>query len=307
MTIYLDVIWFLNLCIDYLLLKLTVIILKRQVKSWRLWLGTLLASSIVILLFTPLSIVFDHPIGKFLFSTLIILVVFGYHRFSTFLQNIFAFYFVAFGIGGGLFAAHYFFQSNSSYAGQNLFSTLSYGDPISWLFVVIGFPSLWLFSKKRFDQVVVRKWQHSTYAVIYISFLDKSISAKGIIDSGNKLYDPLTRVPVMFLNESVCKSFFPDSVIQEGVDLQNAIQNADLSDELRSRLTVIPYRTVSGKTQLITAFRPDEVILLHEGQRIKAPKVLVALTKQNLSGEGDFNSILHPDMLLHGKIIETAS
>lgn len=307
MAVYLDVIWLLNFLIDFMLLKLTAIMMKRRVRSWRLWSGALFASSIILLLFTPLSPIFYHPIGKIFFSMVIILIAFGFGRWSVFIQNVLAFYFSAFAIGGGLFAVHYFFQSNSSYAGSGLLNTLSFGDPISWGMVLIGFPILWYFSKKRLDHVVVRKWQGTTQAQVTIEFFDRTIRSTGMIDSGNKLYEPLTRIPVMFLSREACADALPSALFHHEGGFQSLLEDETLPDEWKSRVAMIPYRGVDGSRQWITAVRPDRVVIQHEGRKIESPKIFVALTGHRLSGADDFDSILHPDMLIHGKMIIPAS
>ncbi|VWA41068.1 Sporulation sigma-E factor processing peptidase (SpoIIGA), partial [Bacillus altitudinis] len=86
-VIYLDVIWLLNFCFDLLLLLLTAFILKRQVKKRRYMLGALIGSSIVLLLFTPFAMIVSHPLGKLLFSVLIVLGTFGFQRFRSFFQK----------------------------------------------------------------------------------------------------------------------------------------------------------------------------------------------------------------------------
>ncbi|HET7580649.1 MAG TPA: sigma-E processing peptidase SpoIIGA, partial [Bacillales bacterium] len=110
MTLYLDVIWLLNFCIDLLLLQLTAFVLKRNVGKRRLITGALVASVFIFFLFTPFSGVMYNPLVKFAYSIVIVLVVFGYKRFSAFAQGLFMFYFVTFMIGGGMFALHYFMQ-----------------------------------------------------------------------------------------------------------------------------------------------------------------------------------------------------
>ncbi|TCP29099.1 sporulation factor SpoIIGA [Scopulibacillus darangshiensis] len=307
MTVYLDVIWLLNLFIDFMLLKLTSVILKRPVRPWRMLLGTLYASSIVLFLFTPLAPIFYHPIGKLVFSAVIIFITFGYRRLSLFAQSFLTFYFSAFMIGGGLFAVHYFFLSSESYASQKAFSTLSYGDPVSWLFVVFGFPVLWIFSKKRIDNLIIKKWRASEQAEVTIKVLGVTIKTTGMIDSGNKLYDPLSRTPVMFLSKEASHGLLPETLFNEGGDLYSMMTDESLNKDWLSRLTMIPYRAVNGSNELVTAFRPDEVVISHGGTVLLSPKVAVALTEHRLSGEGDFHCILHPDMMLHGKTIETAS
>jgi sigma-E processing peptidase SpoIIGA len=307
LVLYLDAVWMLNLLIDACLLKLTALMLKRNVGHLRFWSGALLASTVVLILFTPLAFLVAHPAGKLLFSALIILTTFGFGRFSSFFQNLAAFYFTAFAIGGGIFGLHYFFQNTSSYADGSLLSTMNYGDPVSWIFVIIGFPALWLFSKKRFDQTATRKWERSTVARITIRIVDQNIFTDALIDSGNKLYDPLTRVPVMFLSQTACDGVIPDWLFQPFLSENFQDLQEQIPDEWQGRISWIPYRSVDGVPRSLLAFRPDEVLVTYEDHTLRCKKVLVALTDQVLSPSGDFHSILHPDMLLHGKIIEKAS
>lgn len=307
MVLYLDAVWLLNLLIDASLLQLTALMLKRRTNRLRFWLGALTASSVVLILFTPLAFLVAHPLGKFLFSVLIIYVTFGFRRLSVFVQNLAAFYFLAFAIGGGLFALHYFFQNDAFYANSRFLTTLNYGDPVSWIVIVAGFPFLWFFSKKRIDHTVVRKWQSSAGAEAIIQMADLTIKAKAFIDSGNKLYEPLTRFPVMFLSREACKDALPAELFRAFSGEEGMLSRESLAAEWKNRLALIPYTAVDGSRRFATAVRPDRVLIIHEGKLIECRKVYVALTEHALSAASDFDSLLHPDMLLHGKVIEPAS
>lgn len=305
MTVYLDVIWFLNLFIDYMLLKLTAIVLKRQVKRWRMVLGTFVASLIVLLLFTPLSPIFYNPIGKFCYSLLIVWTVFGYRRFSLFIQSFLMFYFVAFVIGGALFAIHFYIQSSEVYDHFLSFSTLGFGDPITWVLVLVGFPLVWYFSKKRLEQVAIRKWKADGLMEVKISIFDVTIKATGLIDTGNQLSDPARQLPVIFVHGDLARDFVPKALLEE--DAVSALSKGALTDQWLSRVSMVPYRGVNGKNQFILAFRPDEVIIDHPEGRLQCKKVLIALTNERLSEEDDFNCILHPDVIQLGSFASPAS
>ncbi|MGV3488597.1 MAG: sigma-E processing peptidase SpoIIGA [Tuberibacillus sp.] len=298
MTVYLDVVWLLNVFIDFMLLKLTAIVLKRTVKRWRMFLGTIFASLIVLLLFTPLSPIFYHPLGKLSYSAIIVLIAFGYRRFSLFIQCFLMFYFVAFVIGGSLFAIHFYIQSSASYDEFLSFSTLRFGDPISWVLVAIGFPILWLFSKKRMEQVAIRKWKTDGLMAVHIRFFNQTIHAKGLIDTGNGLSDPARQIPVIFLQKQLAREVVPEVLLE--TDAVDALTSGSLPDQWVSRVSVIPYRGVNGKYQLTLALRPDEIIIEHPEGRLICKKVLIAFANQSLSEEEDFNCILHPDIIQHG-------
>ncbi|MCI1857628.1 MAG: sigma-E processing peptidase SpoIIGA [Sporolactobacillus sp.] len=308
MVVYLDAVWLLNLLIDACLLKLTAVMLKRKMATIRLILGTLTASSIVLIFFTPVSPLIDHPLGKLLFSSLIILITFGFGRFTVFFQNLAAFYFVAFAIGGGLFAIHFFFISDTFYAGGSVFTTPNFGDPISWIAVAVGFPALFLFSRKRIEQTAVHKWRSASGAAVTIRVAHQVIHADGLIDSGNGLYDPLTRLPVMFLTRAACGSAVPEPLLAAARGAEPFSLIDGLAAEWTARLSWVPFSSVDGSARYLIAFRPDQVLVRHEGKCFDCgSKVLVALTEHRLSPLGEFGSLLHPDMLLKGKIVESAS
>ena len=50
-------------------------------------------------------------------------------------------------VGGGLMGTHFFLQTNEMVNGLVQSQSISYGDPISWLFVILVFQSFIIFLK----------------------------------------------------------------------------------------------------------------------------------------------------------------
>lgn len=201
LTIYLDVIWALNFLFDTLLLYLTAIILKRKVQSYRLILGGLIGSFIILLSITPINAYSGHPFTKLFFSFLMILTTFGYKRFRYFLSGVFTLYLVTFLAGGALIGVHYFIQFDLDLASNvALGSIKGFGDPISWLFVLIGFPIAWHFSRMNFERMEVTKIQYEKMVDVTVTLGSTIMKVKGLIDNGNQLYDPISKMPVMFVS-----------------------------------------------------------------------------------------------------------
>ncbi|MCY7563109.1 sigma-E processing peptidase SpoIIGA [Bacillus safensis] len=309
MVIYLDVIWLLNFCFDLLLLLLTAFILKRQVKKRRYMLGALIGSSIVLLLFTPFAMFVSHPLGKLLFSVLIVLATFGFQRFRSFFQNLFAFYFVTFLMGGGMIGVHSFLQTNTVIQDGLLISQNDgFGDPISWLFVLTGFPAIWLFSKKRLGEVGAKKRQFDEQVLAEIHIHGEIIRLKGLVDSGNQLYDPMTKTPVMIVQAdqlmSICGEPFIELMKQSHP--VEVMQKLDNQFPLLDRLRLVPYRAVGHDHGFLLCLKPDTVIIYSKTQMIQPAKCFVGMSLSGLSADQEFQSIIHPDML-DGKIIQVVS
>ncbi|MDR7074482.1 sigma-E processing peptidase SpoIIGA [Fictibacillus barbaricus] len=297
MTVYLDVIWFLNFCIDYVLISLTAHVLKRNASKKRILLATLAASSYVILIVYPQFMIFSQPVLKFLFSIVIMLIAFGFKRFRYTLKNLAMFYFVSFVTGGGIFALHYFMQTDAEIMNGVLTTRGSgMGDPVSWLFVVTGVPVLWYFSKKRIDDITVQKMDAESIVTVMIKIDEIEIQAIGLIDTGNKLYDPISKMPVMVLDMNIHGFNFPEAIQTASRDVLS-IGSEDSDHPWVSRLRIVPYRSV-GNQQFLACIKPDSIEIVKEGNHEKTPPSLVGFSWTALSSEGQFDAIVHPKMYL---------
>lgn len=304
MAIYIDVIWFLNFWIDLLLLLLTSIFLKRNLVKKRLLFGAFLAASSVFLLLTPLSSIYYHPIFKLLFSCCIVVTTFGFKRFSYFIENLFSFYFVSFICGGGLIALHYFFNSEMAILnGVVTTKSTGFGTPVSWFFVILGFPIIWFFSKKRIDKIKLRKLKCDEIVDVELYIIDLHIQLKGLIDNGNQLQDPLTKRPVMIIDMNELKDKFPSELVYQAKNPEVIGDPAfPTGKNWEDKLCIIPYRGIGQKNQFIIGIKPETVVItLETGERLDCQNVIVGLNFTNLSSDGDFQCILHPHMLIQGK------
>ncbi|MBO9130256.1 sigma-E processing peptidase SpoIIGA [Bacillus sp. 165] len=297
MVVYADVIWLLNFCIDGLLLLLTAVILKRKVKRWKVLLGAFIGSTIVIFAFTPFAYIMNHPIAKLLYSVVMVYTVFGFQRFRTFFQTVMMFYFVTFMVGGGLIGLHYFIQSDILPHDVVNANSISFGDPVSWLFVLIGFPIILYFSKQRIESIEVKKLKYDQIVKVNITIGEQTIEIDGLIDSGNQLYDPISKLPVMILDVQHARELFPAWLIEHSKNIM-AITETTEDPFWLNRLRIIPYRGVGQQHQFLAAIRPDAVHLLHNGENHTVTKVLIGLNHTTLSTDNEYHCILHPKMFL---------
>jgi len=302
--IYLDVIWLLNFLFDGLLLLLTAIILKRKVVKWRLLVGAIIGSSIVLLMVSPISSVASHPMIKLLFSIVIILATFGYKRFRYFIQGLLTFYFTTFMIGGGMVGVYYFLEYELDMTNNILVTTTTgFGSPISWLFVIIGFPVVWYFSKKQIDEVEMKKIHYEQIVQAKIRIDDVTIELRGLIDTGNQLYDPISKSPVMVVEIEKVKEYFPKSIIDQAKNMTELTFEADSQQhKWENRIRIIPYRGVGQEHQFLLAIKPDFISIFHNNEIIKVKKVLVALNHTKLSSDDQYDCIIHPKMIVTSTI-----
>lgn len=302
MTIYLDVIWALNFILDMMLLMLTQILAKDDTGRIRIMFGAFVASLLV-----PISLYYPHSFfttiyGKILYSLLIILSSFRYVNMYRMVKRLLLFYFVTFTIGGGLIALHFLLQNPIEIAASGLFTFNSgYGDPISWIFVLIGFPIIWLFTKRNMDKHAIEKIRYDELYPVTIQMNHLSFSTNGYMDSGNQLVDPITKKPVIICDESFLKQWFTEvdwNILKEA---HETLDFQAIPPKWEERIHIIPYQGVEGKSNFLLAIRPDQLAVTHHNEQILTERVLIGIQFATLTKDETYHCLLHPQIIKFGK------
>lgn len=298
MNLYLDLIWLLNFLIDLMLLILTSIVLKKKTSKKRFFFGALFASGYVFFLFLPGVAFMMHPIVKGLYSVLIILITFSFEQIRSFFQALLMFYFVNFAIGGGLIGIHYYFNLDHSFL-QGTFATngFAFGSPVSWGFIVIGFPILYFYTKKRFEIVEEVKIRFSEIMKVNIRVAGITLELTGFVDSGNRLTDPFSKKPVMIIDMTKVKNQFPQDIVN--LTEQRPDNITEPFDQLSWNVSIVPFRTVGSELEFLWTIKPDEVTVVEQGKAYSCPRTLVGLSYRSLGENGDYDCLLHPTMIQH--------
>jgi stage II sporulation protein GA (sporulation sigma-E factor processing peptidase) len=293
------VIWALNFLFDSLLLYLTAIFLKRKIRIRRIVAGGFIGSLIILLSFTTLNVYTSHPISKLIFSVLMVVITFGYKRLTFFIKALFTLYVSTFLVGGALMGAHYFIQYDSELTTKVLTSSVKgFGDPISWIFVLVGFPMAWHFSRKNIESMEMTKIQFDQIVKVTIKIESETLILKGLVDSGNQLYDPMSKLPVMFVSIKDQLDLVSESIRKLADDPELIIQGStEFPVEWQNRFRIVPTRVIGQEHQLIIAVKPESILIEHNGTQYLCDKGLVSFTIKQLSADDAFQCIVHPKML----------
>ncbi|MBN8191546.1 sigma-E processing peptidase SpoIIGA [Bacillus sp. NTK074B] len=308
MTLYLDVIWLLNLLVDFFLLWLTGIILKRQYALWRIGIGSLIGSIIILLAFSPYAHFTGSPFVKLLFSVVMVFSAFGYRRLRFYLSNLLMFYFVTFFTGGILIGTHYFISFDPSRESSMLLASIrGFGDPISWVFVMLALPLAWYFSKARVDSIEHVKLQYDQLLEVNIKIDNFQCTVTGLVDSGNQLQDPISKNPVMILSIAEIEGEIPHEMRALCHEVEEIFSGEkEIGTRWSDRMRIIPAQSVGRKSQLLAAIKPDSLVLKdHESEWI-IPNGLIAFREEPLSADGNFQAILHPKMAMRKPVLNVS-
>lgn len=139
------------------------------------------------------------------------------------------------------------------------------------------------------------------FVPIEITFGDKRIRVDALIDTGNQLRDPITGSPVIILEYSAVAPVLPDEVrrcfqAMEKGDL-GAISELMLASSWCQRFRVIPFSSIGQEKGMLIGFRPDEVRILEGKQGLTTNRVVIGVHNRQLSPEGAYRALLHPEIL----------
>ena len=244
MKMYIDLFFIFNFVIDFIITLSVSIILKRKSSYIRMILSSLLGGFSSLLLFTSLNKILIEIIS----IVLIVVISFGYKGIRYVIKNILYMYILSTLLGGII----YLFNIKVS---NNVF--LSY-----LIIIIIAIEVMVLYIK---ENKKMKNIYNNYYKVdIYFKSNDK-LSLIGFVDTGNNLYDPYKKRPIILISN---KYYRNDNFI------------------------LVPYHTLSGNG-LLKCIKPD--IIFIEGIGYKG-NVLVGFSDSPNLIDG-IDVILHKDVM----------
>ena len=232
-----------------------------------------------------------------------LLVAFGFVHLQHFLRNLGAFYLVSFCAAGCMFGLHYIWQSTDELFSGIWFSQtggMTFHVQTGLLYVSLSFiGALWFYrSVQRSRQRQQARQQFTANMEIMIE--EVHIHCQGLIDTGNRLYDPLTRNPVLVTELALWRDYIPPELyerIKKG-KAEDIVQHLEAYPfSWRDRLRLVPYKGIQRGTRFMLAIKPDRLTVDYGGQKHVSSKVLIGLKGDHLQAEQAYQAIIHPELV----------
>lgn len=254
--LYVDVLFLVNFMMDYLLLLLVRQILKRRVAGVWVLLGAALgALSTCIVFLLPIHSVFKFILFYLFVDTMMIVVGLKIRKIRDYIKAMLLLYIGAFFIGGVMGYFHQYLR------GGSLFFVLA----VLGYYLACG---VWRFLEK-----------HSRYEA---TFCEVEVYANGkmhiihaLVDTGNRLKDPVTGKAVSVVDETVTKTLF---------------ENQEMP------YWYIPYHSVGKKNGILKTISIDRIHILGE-REVWIDSPVLAISEESFAEQGEYHLILNPDLL----------
>lgn len=244
MKMYIDLFFIFNVIMDYIIIMSTSILLKRRTSYIRMILSSLIGGISSLVLFTSLNKIVIEIVS----IVIMVLISFGYKGIRYLINNILYMYILSTLLGGII----YLFNIKVS---NSMFLTYL-------IIIVISIEIMLLYIKENKKMRSI----YNNYYKVDIYFKDREkLSLIGFVDTGNNLYDPYKKRPVIIV---------PNKYIKE------------------DKYILVPYHTINGNG-LLKCIKPD--IIFIDGIGYKG-NVLIGFSDSFNFGDG-VDVILHKDIM----------
>lgn len=286
-VVYIDVLFVLNLFINYFILLAAGRLLRVGVSRWRLFCGALLGGLYSLFIFIPDVNFLLSLAAKLIFSLSIVLAAFKNTSIRLFFKLLGSFYLINFAFAGIMMAIWFAFKPK----GVLINNGVVYFD-VSLLTLAISTILCYLLMM-LFSALLRRSAPDSHYYDVVVNVKGMQIPVKGIVDTGNSLCDVFTDTPVMVVEYDLLQSALDEDIkgfFSKSISLQ------EVSDDYwKPRLRIIPYSSV-GREGLLPAFKPEEILIKDKNKVRKRKDVIVAVSRNALP-KGDFGALIHPRLV----------
>lgn len=266
MKIYLDIFFLLNMGMNFVIFMIESFFVQSRVRVRRLLVASVMGAAIACVMIV-LGIHRFLPLLIILYlavSIFLVRLAFGKTTPGTLVRNIMLFYIVAFLLGGLLVQLQKVFQL-----------------PMTGVTVLAVASLMLLFLRWLLPKIQRRQEKISRYYRVRLHYAGNRIEGNALLDTGNCLYDPISHQPVllgdvMFLNTLLKKKKEPV-------------------------MRMIPFHSVGKESGLLRAFQAESLEIESEGGWKCIDKPWVAVCDKYVSVDGEYEIILHPDMLIKDK------
>lgn len=295
MYVYADMLVLLNFFMNTIILLGTAQIVGVSLR-WRRVIGSALFGALVSLaMLLPQGAFLKLPLSKLMLSLLMVGMVFYPVSWRRWPLVFSVFYLVSFILGGTVLAAFYFMDT-SSYLTNGVFTT----QHASWVTLISAVVVLIVWGHWLWGRLSTRLWQQKYIVPIQIGMSGRLVRISALMDSGNCLRDPISRIPVAVAEYNHIKALLPMEVsaLLDGVAEEewiNLLQR--LPSEMAARLHIIPFSSIGRQRGLLIGFRPDFLEIEEDGCKRRISAVIVAMCHRHLSNRGEYHALLHPEII----------
>ena len=133
------------------------------------------------------------------------------------------------------------------------------------------------------------------YCELQIVVEDKRINLEAIIDTGNFLRDPITKMPVIVVEKDSLKQALPEDLLN---NLSKIIYGKDVNiGEYESKIRIIPFSSLGKENGLLIGIKAKRVFINYSEEVIEAKNVIIGIYNGILSKSNKYSALIGLNLL----------
>ncbi len=290
MTLYVDIIFLENVFMNSIILLATGIILKDKTKIIRNLISSSIGAVYAIIIYTSHIELYSNIFLKIMLSLVIVYISFKPQNTKSMLKHIIIFYLTSFTFGGVAFALLYFVRpqdilfQNGVLTGTYPIKMILAGGIVGFAIVVISFKNIKGKLNKKDMYCNVKLCERENKKVI-----------TAIIDTGNFLKDPITKIPVIVAEINSLDGLFPSEILHNASKIING-GDIDLG-EYASKIRVIPFKSLGKDNGLLLGIKIDKAYIEYQDNVHEIKNIIVGIYNGNLSRSGKYEGLVGLDSI----------
>ncbi len=291
LTVYLDIIFLENLCINCIILLATALINKNTISITRILLSSLIGSIYAVVVYLSIAHIFSNIILKILLSVCMVHIAYNPKNVKALLKQLILFYLTSFTFGGVAFALLYFVKPQEILI-KNGVLIGTYPIKIALSGVIVGFIIITV-AFKNFKKRLSKK---DMFCNITIEFQNKYKNIKAMIDTGNLLKEPLTGAPVVVVEKEELLDIVPENILNNAEKIISGKLNITLN-EYASKFRVIPFTSLGKENGLLLGLKIDNLQIEYDEQENNIKGAIVGIYNKRLSKTNTYNALVGLDII----------
>lgn len=281
MTVYADVMFIVNLIVNYLLLLSVCGIVHSRPPFLRLLLSSALgaAASFVILL-PPLNFFINIAI-KAALCLAMTAAAFPVKNIKSLLRHAAWLLFMTFSYCGIVTAITMHFSPKMIHI-----NNMAVYANLSPIMLILSTAACYLIVK-IIMLIAAKVRPREDFYTLEIFRGQNSVKCTAMLDTGCNLHDLFSGSPVIVLEQDLALSLIPQRVYASGNDSDSVLQG------MREGIRLIPYSAIGGKG-MMQAYMPDKVIISQKNKSRELHDITVAVSKELFDGE--FRAVIGNDI-----------
>lgn len=285
--IYADILFIINFTVNYVLLSFTGKIMAYQKENNRKIIASVIGALYSCFIFFPSLSILYTIISKVIFSLVITYLAFRSKSPILLIKTTAVFYISSFMLGGitmGLFFVTGIYKKTIAITNNGV---IYFNLPWKILFISTAVSYILI----KIISGIIKQRKLSPKKEIRINYHQKSTSVIGMVDTGNKLSDPVSKKPVIVCEIGAIKDILPQNMIN--IFEKNSSDNLDIQYKKGENIRIIPYKCIGKENGIMFGFLSDSIVV--EGREFK--NITVGVHPGKLCLSENYSALLNPEFV----------